>query len=120
VTVSDPVTGSEVTDTVVVTVTGEPADVRPPTISAVSPKGRTKDRTPKVVAVVRDEGGIQKRGITVLVDGRQLRFAYDERRDRVTAVVRQRLRPGLHRVKVVAVDVAGNRAVRTWQFRVMR
>ncbi|UMG94682.1 PKD domain-containing protein [Nocardioides sp. TF02-7] len=56
VTVTDPESGSEVTDTVRVRVTGPPADNRRPAVRALSPKGRTKDRTPKVVAIVRDAG----------------------------------------------------------------
>jgi hypothetical protein len=63
---------------------------------------------------------VARRGITVTVDGKRLRFTYDEHRGRVVAAVRKALKPGVHRVKVVAVDRVGNRAVRSWSFRVVR
>ncbi len=114
--------GNTASDELAVTVTEpETKDTRRPSVSAVAPKGRVKDRTPKVVAVVRDSGsGVARRGLTVKVDGKRLHFTYDERRGRVVAVVRKALKPGVHRVKVVAVDRVGNRAVRSWSFRVVR
>jgi hypothetical protein len=56
----------------------------------------------------------------VTVDGKRLRFTYDEHRGRVVASVRKSLSLGVHRAEVVAVDRAGNRAVRSWSFRVVR
>ena len=116
--------GNSASDKVAVTVTATAppsADTGRPTVTPVSPRGRVKDRTPRVVAVVRDIGsGVAGSGITVTVDGKRLRFTYDEQRGRVVAAVRKALKPGLHRVKVVAVDRAGNRTVRRWSFRVVR
>jgi hypothetical protein len=114
--------GNSASDEVAVTVTApQSVDTGRPTVAPVSPRGRVKDRTPRVVAIVRDSGsGVDGGGITVKVDGKRLRFTYDEQRGRVVAAVRKALKPGLHRVKVVAVDRAGNRTVRRWSFRVVR
>ncbi|MEJ7842575.1 MAG: putative Ig domain-containing protein [Rubrobacter sp.] len=91
-----------------------------PTISRLKPSGKTRDRTPRISAVVRDaDDELGKSDIKLYVDGRARTFAYDPDTDRLSGVSR-RLSYGGHTVKVVATDEAGNTAVETSRFKVVR
>lgn len=93
-----------------------------PTVNPLSPRPGAKltTRRPTVKAIVRDEytnlgGG----AIKLYVDGKQVRFAYDKKTDRL--VYRsKKLSLGKHTVKVVANDAAKNRTTRTWSFKVVK
>lgn len=97
-------------------------DATPPRISRLGPVRTVRTSRPLVTARVRDAGSAVKRGAIVLrVDGRR---ATKVRYDRARGLVRWRpakaLAPGRHVVRLVATDAAGNRAARTWRFRVVR
>jgi len=64
---------------------------------------------------------VRRRALVVRVDGRRVgQVRYQARRDRLTWTANRSMRPGRHTVRVVAVDAAGNRTVRTWRFRIGR
>jgi hypothetical protein len=85
------------------------------------PGSSTRDRTPTIRATVRDaRTDLAKRNIRVYVDGRRkTTFFYDRATDRLR-YTSGRLSFGRHTVKVLAVDSAGLREVRSWRFRVTR
>ena len=100
----------------------KPADTTKPTISAPrpSPGANTRDRTPRISAVVADETSeLTKADIKLYVDGKARAFAYDPATDRLSAVSR-RLSYGKHTVRVVATDDAGNSAQETSKFSVVK
>ena len=98
----------------------KPADTADPTISRLKPSGKTRDRTPRISAVVRDAGSeLAKSDIKLYVDGKARAFSYDAATDRLSGVSR-RLSYGGHAVKVVATDDSGNRASEAWRFKVVR
>jgi PKD repeat protein len=117
-----------VRDSVVVTVGGATtppppaADVTAPRVSRVGPRRLVRDRTPTVRATVRDrDSRVRRRSIVLRIDGRRVSgVRYDAAHGRLRWTPRARLAPGRHVVRLVARDDAGNRAVRTWRFRVRR
>jgi hypothetical protein len=106
--------------------TSQPQPAQPrntaPTITRMGPGPgtRTRDRTPRITATVRDSGtNLSKSNIRLYVDGRRVtRFSYNAATDRLTYVPR-RLAPGYHRVRIVARDAQGLATTRTWVFRVV-
>ena len=85
----------------------------------MSPRHRsiTRDRTPTVKAVVRDNiTNIQKSNIKLYVAGKRVtRFSYSAATDRLT-YTSPRLTKGKKVVKIVARDAAGNVGARSWYF----
>ena len=99
----------------------EPPDTRRPTITQNMPTGEIRDRTPRITATVRDETtNLAKPNIRLFVDGRRkTTFSYDRSTDRL-AFDSPTLSFGRHTVKVEATDEAGNKATKTWSFKVIR
>ena len=91
-----------------------------PSIRKVRPGTATTDRTPTVRAQVTDElSAVRPRSLVLRLDGDRVgQVRWDDRRDRLTWTPRRALTLGRHTVRLVAVDTAGNRSVRTWAFRV--
>ena len=95
-------------------------DTSGPRIRRVRPAATTTDATPTVRAKVVDALSSVQR-LVLRVDGDRVRpVRHDARRGRVSWTPRGRLTTGRHTVRLVAVDAAGNRAARTWRFRVSR
>jgi thermitase len=96
------------------------ADSTDPTVSSVSPS-RTRDRTPRITATVRDDRAeLTLRDMTLVLDGRnQAGFGYDAGTDRL-AYDSGRLSLGQHTLKITATDAAGNTATETKTFKVVR
>lgn len=122
VTVTDD-EGAEATDTVQVTVSEATAvDTTEPVVRGLTPRdgSSTRDRTPVVQAVARDETtDLTKADLELYVDGRRRTFSYDAEEDRLRHVS-DRLSYGRHTVKVVATDAAGNRSAEAWNFKVVK
>ncbi len=97
-------------------------DTSRPVIRDPRPEGTTRDRTPAVRATVRDRlSPVRGKSVVLRVDGRVRSAArYHSRRDLVTWTPKRRLAPGRHTVRLAAADAVGNRAVRTWRFRIRR
>src|SRR5215212_8194160 len=95
-------------------------DTTGPTVSQISPS-RTRDRTPKVAATVRDDRAELTQGdMTLALDGRnQTGFGYDAGTDRL-AYDSGRLTLGQHTLKITATDAAGNTTTETKTFKVIR
>jgi thermitase len=99
----------------------EAADSIDPTVSQVSPS-RTRDRTPRIAATVRDDQpGLTQGDITLAVDGQEEQggFAYDASTGRLT-FDSGKLSLGPHTVEIIATDATGNTATETTTFRVIR
>jgi subtilisin family serine protease len=80
----------------------------------------TRDRSPTIRARVRDNAvELDKTDIRLFLDGAPKTFSYDWRTDWLSHTT-SRLSYGRHRVRVVAEDGVGNRAVRTWSFELIR
>jgi PKD repeat protein len=96
-------------------------DTDGPVIRGASPSGTSRDRTPTIRATVRDRhSSVRRRDLVLRIDGRLvpgLRYAGG---DRVTWTPRRPLSPGVHTVRLVATDSAGNRSVKTWRFTLRR
>ncbi|MGI8910614.1 MAG: S8 family peptidase [Rubrobacteraceae bacterium] len=104
--------------------TAAPApDRTDPTISSPKPDpgSRVRDRTPAIRAIVRDTGSdLTRNGIRLVLDGRnKTTFRYDGGTNRLSFVTRK-LSFGRHSVRVTATDPAGNTAIRSWRFKVVR
>jgi hypothetical protein len=90
-----------------------------PTISRLKPSGKTRDRTPRISAVVRDtQSELTKSDIELYVDAKARNFSYDADTDKLSGVSR-RLSYGGHTVKVVATDGSGN-TENTSRFKVVK
>jgi thermitase len=98
----------------------EASDSTEPTVSQVSPS-RTRDRTPRIVATVRDDRAELTQGdMTLALDGRdQSAFSYDAATDRLT-FDSGKLPLGQHTAKITATDAAGNTTTETKTFKVIR
>lgn len=100
-------------------------DALRPRVGKVAPRARsrTRDRTPLVKAVLRDEvlpgvaGTVRAGDVRLLVDRRRRPFTLDGSR---LAWQAGRLSPGSHTVKLVVADEAGNRTRKSWWFTVRR
>ena len=89
-------------------------------IRSPRPNSTTRDRTPVISAIVRDNRtDLSHDNIRLFVDRKLTGFRYYEGRDLLRTAVR-RLPPGRHVIHVVARDEAGNRSVRVWRFNVTR
>ena len=99
------------------------ADVTKPVIAPVrpAPDSRTQDRTPTIIATVRDEPtGLTKDDLRFYLDGvARGAFSCDAGTYRLS-YTSGKLSYARHTVKVVARDAAGNVAVQTWRFEVVR
>jgi hypothetical protein len=102
-------------------------DALKPSIASTrpSPGSATRDRTPLISAVVKDRrtaslaGSVARSGITLLVDGVSRPFGYGAATGKVSwQAFTQRI--GKHTVQLSATDAVGNRASRTWTFRIRR
>lgn len=100
-----------------------PPDTDPPTIGPPvkpAPGSNIRDRTPLISAVVRDaQTDLTQGNIKLTVDGRAKGFAYDAVRDKLV-YQSNKLAYGKHTVRITATDAAGNRANKTWSFKVVR
>jgi thermitase len=98
-------------------------DLTAPEISPLRPEpgSSTTDRTPNVVATVRDgEAELRKAHIRLFVDGeQQTEFAYDVERGRLSFTAGP-LSYDRHVVKFTARDAFGNAAAKSWAFKVER
>lgn len=96
-------------------------DLTDPTIGSVKPNARTRDRTPRVRATVRDDRtNLSKSDIRLFLDGkRKIRFSYYEGTDRL-AYGSPKLSFGRHFVRVAVTDAEGNATTRRWSFKVVR
>jgi len=92
-----------------------------PTVTALSPKVRTKDRTPTVRAVARDEQtDLVKSDVQFYLDGKErTTFSYDQTTDRLSYAQPRRLAARTHTAEVLASDDSGNVTTRRWRFRVI-
>ena len=82
-----------------------------------APGSKTKDRTPRITAVVRDrETDLRKTDLTVILDGKRIPFKYNVSRNRFSYTPGRKLAPGKHSVKVVVRDAQGLRTSTRWVF----
>jgi hypothetical protein len=98
-------------------------DKTAPTIKGLAPKpkGRTKERMPLIAASVRDDRGpLVKANLSLRVDGKPIRFAYDPESGRMTFRPKHPIRFGRHTVRLTARDGAGNSKCVAWDFEVVR
>ena len=97
------------------------ADATDPTVSSVKPSPSTRDRTPRLTAIVRDDGAELSQGdVRLALDGREATaFSYDASTDRLI-YDSGRLSVGTHTATITATDAAGNSGTRTWTFKVRR
>ncbi|HYH72722.1 MAG TPA: Ig-like domain-containing protein, partial [Nocardioides sp.] len=93
-----------------------------PRVRKVTPKGSTRDRTPKVGAIVTDRlSSVRAGDLKLFVGGEQVwGVRYDARNDRMTWTPKRALAPGRYAVRLVAEDALGNRTVETWGFIIRR
>ena len=93
-----------------------------PRVRKVTPKGTTRDRTPKVGAIVTDRlSSVRAGDLKLFVGGERVRgVRYDARKDRMTWTPKRALAPGRYAVRLVAEDALGNRTVETWRFTIRR
>jgi cytochrome c len=93
-----------------------------PRVRKVTPKGTTRDRTPKVGATVSDRLSAVRAGdLKLFVGGERVRgVRWDARRDRMTWTPKAALAAGRYTVRLVAEDALGNRSVERWGFTVRR
>ena len=101
-----------------------PPDTAAPVIRELVPQDgdRVRDRTPRIGATVTDRAGdLGKENLELYVDGRRVgSFDYFRGSDRLRWTPGARMDYGRHTVRVVAEDPSGNRAVRAWDFRVVK
>jgi subtilisin family serine protease len=92
-----------------------------PTVASVRPSSRTRDRTPTITATVRDDRTeLSESDVGFSLDGQEMgTFSYDAGTNRLT-YNGGRVSLGNQTVTITATDAAGNDAVETWTFRVIR
>ncbi|MGB3633111.1 MAG: multicopper oxidase domain-containing protein, partial [Rubrobacteraceae bacterium] len=94
-----------------------------PTIAILRPRpnSKTRDRTPTIVARVKDgQTKLAKGNVKLFVDGRRVtRFRYNPTTGQLTYTSR-RLKFGRHSVKIIATDPQRRSTTRSWKFRVIR
>ena len=95
-------------------------DARPPRISKVGPRRSVRSARPTIRARVADrDSAVRRRSIVLRLDGRRVSgVRYAAGRGQVRWTPKRRLAPGRHVVRLVVRDAAGNRAVRSWRFRI--
>ena len=93
-----------------------------PRVRKVTPTGTTRDRTPKVSAIVTDRlSSVRAGDLKLYVGGERVRgVRYDAREDRMTWTPKRALASGRYAVRLVAEDTLGNRTVETWRFTIRR
>ena len=91
-----------------------PAPPAPPRVGASNVPRACVSRSFRVR--VRSDSAAQPQRVTVSLDGRRIRTTGSG--SFLVRVPANRLRPGRHRLTVVATDAAGNRTTRTFTFRV--
>lgn len=99
-----------------------PSDTTEPVVGRPRPAAGsvTRNRAPTVRATVRDAGSeLARADMRLYVGGRAKAFSYDAKTDKLGRAT-GRLAYGRHFVRVTATDDAGNRAVRSWSFRVVK
>jgi PKD repeat protein len=120
---------TSVSDSVRVTVGGgtpappaPPVDRTPPRISQVGPVRTVRSARPTIKARVLDRGSrISKKAIVLRVDGRKATgMRYDAKRGKLAWRPTKALASGRHVVRLVVKDAAGNKASKTWWFKVVR
>jgi hypothetical protein len=90
-----------------------------PVIKSLKPArgSRTRDTTPAITAVVRDaETNLGRGAIRVRVDGRNVRFSYDARTDRLKAQSPKLKAGQRHTLVVTATDASGATTKATSRF----
>ncbi|WP_165355124.1 PKD domain-containing protein [Nocardioides oleivorans] len=97
-------------------------DRTPPRISTFGPRGSSSEARPTIKVRVRDrDSTVRKKDVVLRVDGRKATGTkYDAKRGLVTWRPSKALAPGRHVVRLVVRDAAGNKASKTWWFRVVR
>lgn len=95
-------------------------DVTKPKVRGTRPDGATRDRTPTLRArIVERQTTVADRGVELRLDGKRVAgVRYAARTGRLRWTPRRQISLGQHVVRLVAVDAAGNRAVKKWRFRV--
>jgi hypothetical protein len=99
------------------------ADVSPAvTPVRPAPGSTTRDRTPTVVATVRDGlTDLAKSNMQLFLDGQQVTaFSYDQSKDRLTFTPTSQLSLANHTVRVIARDEIGNRTAKQWAFKIVQ
>ncbi len=99
-----------------------PPDTTKPTITSVRPVpgSRTRDRTPRITAVVSDNRAeLSRSNIRLYLDGKRRSFRYNVSTDRLRYIT-PKLSYSRHTVKIVAGDAAGNTVIKSWKFKVIR
>jgi hypothetical protein len=99
------------------------ADVSPAvTPVRPAPGSTTRDRTPTVVATVRDGlTDLAKSNMQLFLDGQQVTaFSYDQSKDRLTFTPTSQLSFANHTVRVIARDEIGNRTTKQWAFKIVQ
>lgn len=95
-------------------------DTTGPTVTSVKPT-RTRDRTPTISAIVRDDRNeLEQRAVRLYIDGvEKTDFSYDPGEGRLSHTS-ARLSYARHTARIVAKDAAGNTTTESWSFRVVR
>ncbi|SEB63214.1 Plastocyanin [Nocardioides exalbidus] len=95
-------------------------DSTPPRISQLGPRGTSASARPTIRVRVRDrDSAVRKKDVVLRVDGRKAAgLRYDAKRGLVTWRSTKALAPGRHVVRLVVRDTAGNKATKTWWFKV--
>ncbi|MEO9326258.1 ThuA domain-containing protein [Nocardioides sp. C4-1] len=97
-------------------------DATGPRIRATTPTGAVRARKPKIGAVVTDAvSAVRARDLVLFVDGKRVKgTTFNARTGKLTWKAKRPMSVGRHQVRLVALDAAGNRTVKTWSFRVRR
>lgn len=99
-------------------------DDLPPLLTPLVPEpgSATGNRKPPVKARAKDNvTDLTKRNMKLFLDGRRIdTFSYDRDRNLLSYTPRAQLAYGRHTVKIEATDEAGNRAVESWRFRIVK
>jgi hypothetical protein len=95
----------------------------PPAIDPLTPRpgSKVRDRTPNIVATVRDDfTDLSRSNIQFFLDNRaKSSFSYDAGTDRLS-YLSSKLSHGRHTAKVVATDAQGLTATQAWSFSIVR
>jgi len=98
-------------------------DMTPPTISNLSPEDNsyTNDSTPKIYAYLLDDEkgiGIDKENISFTLNGKDLKFTYNQDTKALVATLESILSDGEYEAQIKASDKAGNETQKKWKFTV--
>ena len=97
-------------------------DNEPPSISYIRPKGEIKARRPTLSCKINDSiSGVElDGGLSMKIDGIWVPADFDLGTKKFAYKVRNNLRPGRHKLEIVASDRQGNRKVVTKYFTILR